>query len=422
VTVNLVDRAKNIILTPAVEWNVIEPEITTPKELYLGYILILAAIGPLAMFVRLSLFGYMGFFFGVAYLVFVYICVIVGVFLITLISEFLAPSFDGVKNRMQAMKLVTYSLTAGWVATILYVIPFLGGLLVFLAQLYGLYIFYLGVPVMMKVPVAKAAGYTAVVVVVTIIIGAVVGIVLSGVMMVGGLGSGMFMHSMADHSYQRQERANVAAAQIAAIAATAAANASANANSNSNGAPAPVVNSNAGAAQSAAAVNAITALAGGANGQTVEPVDKEVLKAMLPDTVASLPRTGTEASKGGMATMQISEADGDYGDNQNKHVKLKVVDTGGAKMFGLAAAWAAVEIDRSTDTGYEKTGRVAGRPTHEKFDKTSGSGEYAVLVGDRFLVEADGTNVDMAALKDGVAAVDPAKLEGMKDLGVHKTN
>ena len=416
---NLVDRAKNILLTPATEWIVIEPEITTPKDLYLGYIMILSAIGPVASFLSRTMFHFFfgGLFFGLMILIVSYIFGLIGVFLMALICDFLAPKFGGVSNRMQALKLMTYSLTAIWVAGIFDLLPVVGGLLVLLAGLYGLYLFFLGATPMMKVPADKAAGYTAVVVVVAFVIG----LVLSGFFfMFGGIGTGMMMSGMADHSLERQERANAAAAQIAAIAATAAVNASANANANSNSAPAPV--NSATGAQSAAAVSAIAALAGAGQGQTVEPVDKDVLKAMLPDSVASLPRTGTEATKGGMATMQISEADGDYGDNQSKHVKLKVLDTGGAKMFGLAAAWAAVEVDRSTDTGYEKTGKVAGRPTHEKFDKNSQSGEYAVLIGDRFLVEADGTNVDMAALKDGVAAVDPAKLEAMKDLGVHKTN
>jgi hypothetical protein len=421
VIVNLIDRAKNIILTPATEWLVIEPEVTTPKELYLGYILILAAIGPVASFLSSTLFHFFfaGLFFSLLILIVSYLVTLAMVFLLALICDFLAPKFGGISNQMQALKLMAYALTPAWVAGVFHLIPFLGSLLGLLAALYGLYVFYLGATPMMKVPADKAAGYTAVVVVIAIVIGAVLS---SFFFMFGGLGTGMMMNSMNNHSIERQERANAAAAQIAAIAATAAVNASANSNANSTANPAPVVANNNSAAQSAAAANAIAAMAGAGNGQTIDPVDKDVLKAMLPDSVASLPRTGTEASKSGVASMQISEADADYGDNQSKHVKLKVVDTAGAKMFGLAAAWAAVEVDRSTDSGYEKTGKVAGRPTHEKFDKTSQSGEYAVLIGERFLVEADGSNVDMAALKAAVAAVDPAKLEAMKDLGVKKTN
>ena len=44
----LVDRVKNILLTPREEWQVIDAEPTTPAELYKEYIIPLAAIGPVA--------------------------------------------------------------------------------------------------------------------------------------------------------------------------------------------------------------------------------------------------------------------------------------------------------------------------------------------------------------------------------------
>jgi hypothetical protein len=68
----------------------------------------------------------------------------------------------------------------------------------------------------------------------------------------------------------------------------------------------------------------------------------------------------------------------------------------------------------------EKTGKVNGRLTHERFDKDGSDGEYSVLVGERFLVEARGRNVDMAALKNAFDAIAPAQLEAMKDEGVKR--
>jgi hypothetical protein len=44
----LVDRVKNILLTPRQEWAVIDAEPTVPVELYKQYIMPLAAIGPVA--------------------------------------------------------------------------------------------------------------------------------------------------------------------------------------------------------------------------------------------------------------------------------------------------------------------------------------------------------------------------------------
>ncbi len=75
------------------------------------------------------------------------------------------------------MKLTVYSATPGWVAGILTIVPALG-LLVWIAQLYGLYILYLGLPKLMKSPQDKTVGYFVVsliaVFVVNIIIGAII--------------------------------------------------------------------------------------------------------------------------------------------------------------------------------------------------------------------------------------------------------
>ena len=44
----LVDRVKNILLSPKTEWERIDAEPATVKGLYTGYAMILAAIGPIA--------------------------------------------------------------------------------------------------------------------------------------------------------------------------------------------------------------------------------------------------------------------------------------------------------------------------------------------------------------------------------------
>jgi hypothetical protein len=45
---NLVDRVKRILLAPRAEWAVIDNEPTTPAQLFTGYAMPLAAIGPIA--------------------------------------------------------------------------------------------------------------------------------------------------------------------------------------------------------------------------------------------------------------------------------------------------------------------------------------------------------------------------------------
>ena len=54
---NLTERVKNILLQPAEEWTVIDNEPTSISELYRSYIVPLAAIGPVASIIGLSLIG-----------------------------------------------------------------------------------------------------------------------------------------------------------------------------------------------------------------------------------------------------------------------------------------------------------------------------------------------------------------------------
>ena len=42
---NIVERVKNILMTPKTEWDVINGETATPQSLLMGYILPLAIVG-----------------------------------------------------------------------------------------------------------------------------------------------------------------------------------------------------------------------------------------------------------------------------------------------------------------------------------------------------------------------------------------
>ena len=81
----------------------------------------------------------------------------------------------------------------------------------------------------------------------------------------------------------------------------------------------------------------------------------------------------------------------------------------------LAMDAAATAGKRKRDSGYEKMGKVNGRPVHERFSRSGPEGEYGTLVGGRFLVEARGHKVDMEALRQAVAALDLSKLESLKN-------
>ena len=189
-SVNLVERAKNIIFTPKTEWAVIDAEPTTIANLYRSYVAILAAIpaiastlGMLFFMPRMAAVEALGRAFGVPVLttgsiiaggVADYILALIGVYIMALIIDALAPSFGGTKNQLQAFKVAAFYPTAVWVAGVLTIIPMLG-LIVLLAGIYALYTLYLGLPQLMRVPQDKTPGYFIVTLIVAIIVFVIIG-------------------------------------------------------------------------------------------------------------------------------------------------------------------------------------------------------------------------------------------------------
>jgi hypothetical protein len=168
---SLTVHAKEILLHPKQEWRVIDGEPETVGGLYRKYIVPLAAIGPAAAFIGMSVFGLRVPFVGryrmpvgsaLASGIVRYVLALVGVFVLAVIIDALAPRFGGTSNRIQALKIAAYGSTAAWLAGAFALVPALAilGVLGF----YSLYLVYLGLPILMKTPEEKAVAYTAAVV------------------------------------------------------------------------------------------------------------------------------------------------------------------------------------------------------------------------------------------------------------------
>jgi hypothetical protein len=115
--------------------------------------------------------------------------------------------------------------------------------------------------------------------------------------------------------------------------------------------------------------------------------------------------------------VQVSEAEAQYSDNGGQSIRLKVTDLGGAAGLAALAGWANIEADRETQTGYDKTYKSGGRMIHEQWDNGSKSGEYTMIVGDRFSVEASGSAASVDVLKSAVSSIDPGGLEALRNRG-----
>ncbi|MBI4800661.1 MAG: YIP1 family protein [Desulfarculus sp.] len=180
----LIARVKGILLNPKAEWEVIAGEPGRPQDLYPSYIIPLAALGPVANFIGISVVGIgvpmggtirIGLFGGLASAIAGFALALVLVYVVGLLIAALAPTFGAQKDKAQAFKVAAYSMTPGWLAGALNVFPGFLSILVFLISLYGIYLLYLGILALMRPPQPKAAGYTALVIVLTVVISMVFG-------------------------------------------------------------------------------------------------------------------------------------------------------------------------------------------------------------------------------------------------------
>jgi len=193
---SLISRVQNIILKPKEEWGVIDNEPATIAGIYTSYVVILAAIGPIAILIGQQVIGMsilgvtykpaMGYSVGTAVLT--YVLSLVSVYVSALVIDALAPSFGGTKDQVKAFKVAAYSATASWLAGIFQIIPMLAFLAI--VGLYSLYLLYLGLPRLMRVAEDKAIGYTLVVIVIQIVLYFAVAMVV-GALVLSFFGAGI---------------------------------------------------------------------------------------------------------------------------------------------------------------------------------------------------------------------------------------
>lgn len=180
---DLIERAKAIILTPKTEWLTIDSEPGDPPYLFRNYVAILAAIPAVCGFIGMSIVGagahHMGILGGLASAIVRYVLTFVMVYVMAMITDALAPTFGGMKSQPSALKLIAYAMTPIWLAGVFALIP--GLHILRILGLYGLYLFWLGLPVLMKTPGEKSVPYAAAVVVCGIVVSLLVGVLVYAV-------------------------------------------------------------------------------------------------------------------------------------------------------------------------------------------------------------------------------------------------
>mgnify|MGYP003639066888 CR=1 FL=1 len=383
---SLLQRVKAILLQPRAEWPVIEAETTSIASLYKSYILPLAAIGPVAGFIHAVVFG--NSFFGITHrpsfmsalssAVVSYIFTLIGVFLMALVIDFLAPRFGGTANRNNAFKLAAYSATAAWVAGAFQLIPGLGMLAIL--GLYGLYLLFVGIPVMMKAPEDKALIYTGAILAVGFVAGLIFSVILAPLMLltssVPEVGNGSLSGSV--------NVPGVGSLDLGELEKAGEKMAAANERAQS--------------------------------GQATTLPSKQ-LAAMLPAALpGGLVKTNTHSSGTSVGGVGASSASASYGDDE-KRIDLTITDLGIAGSLATLGGAMNMESESQNGTVIEKMGKIDGRLTTIRYDSASKDGRYGMIVGDRFNVQADGYANSIADLRAVLNQIDLDALEAIARSG-----
>ena len=439
----LIARVKNMVLTPKTEWPIVEREPTSIGQLYFSYVAPLALLAAVLAFIHVTLIGVhlpfggtirQPFATGLMSLVMTLVGAFIGLLIVGLVINVLAPTFDGVRDLRQAVKTAAYAFTPAWLGSLFGLLPAFSTLLQLAADCYAVYVLYLGLPVMMHGKQEKAAGYTATVVVCTIVLGFVVGAVMAGVgIATGGAIAHLMPTSEATKVAEREQAAatvgNVLGNMLGtdekgkqdlgnALSKVAAAGDAMDKSTGANAGTGKPATADATTPQDTGqAVGGLVAALGGALGGShrVTPVDFQTLKGMLPASLAGMERTHASGEAKQGLGMQATNATGTYKGSDGSRLELTIADASAVSGLMDMAESLPQTTNSESDSGYEKDVLLAGHKVHEKYDTPSRHAELHTIVAKRFAVELTGDGVDMTRLESALGAIDLGKLESLKD-------
>ncbi len=172
-------------------WPEVQNEYGTIKSLFLNFILPLTILAALCGFIKSSVLGFtmpgtvityrtpMGAAFTV--MIIQVIMQAVMMYVAAFILTKLAPSFNGSTTVLRTLRLMAFAYGLSWIASVATLIPYVGWVIALAAAIYGIYLFYKGVPTMTSVPKEKSLIYTVVGIVFIFITNFVIGVVIAGV-------------------------------------------------------------------------------------------------------------------------------------------------------------------------------------------------------------------------------------------------
>lgn len=386
---NIVSRAQGLILTPTAEWQKIEPEASTVQGIYTSWLVPLALIPAIAMFIGSTVFGAgvpgllvvkLSMFDAAIRSLIQFVSLLGMTYVMGLVIDALATNFGGQKNALQAFKVAAYSAVAFCLASVFQIIPVLG--ILGLLGLYSIFILHKGLPVLMKSAPDKTTGYTVSVVLIMLVAWIILGSIMNALMpMRGGtpFASGFPGAPSASSSHSSNSiTVNGQTIDLSQIEKAAKQ-----------------------MEQSSTGPDGSITLAAGA-------LDGEALKGLLPERLGGFSRT--EISTGGAAGMGGASAKYANGD---KTLDVSIIDMGSLGALGGMAGAFGVQSSTENADGYERTHTVNGRMTVEQFSRSSKTAQYGQMIGQRIMLTVDGSNVAPEEVKAAFEAIGPARIEAL---------
>jgi hypothetical protein len=152
------NRIKLIITNPNSEWEKIYNEPNDQTEIITKYAIPLIALGAITTFIgkaAMEVYSvYEGFMLAITY----FISTLAGIYISAIVISELAPNFETKKDYSASLKLIVYSATASLAAAVVASLhpglSFIG-----LFGLYSVYLFWIGLPIILGTPEDKKIGF-----------------------------------------------------------------------------------------------------------------------------------------------------------------------------------------------------------------------------------------------------------------------
>jgi hypothetical protein len=394
-----------MLLQPRATWPVVAQENTDIASIYRNYLVFLAAIPAVAGFIGLSVVGASAFGVsfrvpvgaGLANMVVSYALTLAMIYVMALIANALAPRFQGESNLLNAFKLIAFGATAGMVGGVFNLLPSLA-LLGLIAGLYSIYLIYIGIPVLMKTPPEKALGYTAVLIVCSVVAGLLVGLVST--LFTGPSRSAPSMWGGAPAS-SGHVAIKVPGTEItfdtAKIEAAGREFERAQAGGDA-------------AAAGQAMGNMLGAVLGGQGGK---PMELDTLRRFVPEKFDGFQREGLDARTENLMGMSTASVAAQYASGISE-VEIRLQDLGAVPALVMAqAAWANSTVDRETAGEIERVYKKDGIAIKELYRKNGNSGSMQLLLPNQIMVVVTGKRTTFESVRTAVASLD---LKGLAQL------